>query len=164
MWVYIPSKIVGTALERHAWRVDCEVERRWALPIAHDIPDGVVEPLDKVNVCTVDPVHETRSCGSDDRLRIDRWLAVEAAESVISPKEEGILVVGRGAELVHACCRGAIEALVDDSKVVGIDDHAAVSGASPADEVGPVGKGRIWVDDAQARRVDVLGEVGLVRE
>lgn len=164
VWVYMSGKVVGTAIEGHPWRVDCEVECRWALPIAHDVPDWVVESSNEVNACTVDPVHETCSCGCNNRLRIDRRLAIQAAEGIVSPKEYSILVVSGSAELVCACLRSPIEPLVDESEVVGINDHATVGGASPADEVGSVGKGWIWEGGGQASRVDVLRDESLVRE
>ena len=164
MWVHISREIVAAAGERHAWHIDREVKGRWPLPVAYNVPKRVVEPSHEVKGCAVDAVHEARSRGDDDRVRIGRRLAIKAAEGVVGPEEDGVFVVGRGAEIVRACYRGAVEALVDDSEVVGIDGHTTVSAALPADEVGRVGQGRVRVNAWQIRWIDVLWKVGLVRE
>ena len=164
MRVNTSREIVRTACELHAWCIDREIEGRRTLPVAHNIPDGIVEALNEIDVCAIDAVHETCSCANNDGLCISRWCAIEAAEGVAVPEEEGILVVSRGAELVSACHWGAVEALVDDGEVICVDDHTTVGGAGPANEVGRGGQRRVRVNAGQTIRIHVLREVGLVRE
>lgn len=79
-------------------------------------------------------------------------------------KEYIVLVVRRGADGVGPGLPRAVESLVDQGEVVGVDRHAAVGVAGPSDVIGRAWQAGVGEDRGQTGLDAVLREEGDIRE
>lgn len=138
--------------------LDSKIKCRDGITIAHNIANRIEIARSQADGAAGNRVVVVATSRSNIQGRgIRIGISITTIECKAVAKVEVVHIIDRNAECILSCCRGAVEALVNESVIIGVDDNAAVHFTGIPDEVLHTGVVGIGVDDFETLVLDNVG-------